>query len=148
MYLGLPSTGVDGLGGPAFPGGGVAGRVGVQLGGDGGHAEFVHGPPGEDLFHDRDAFRVFGEPGFGAALAGLDRHRVRAPVGEVAVGGGADVPPVQGVLDEPFPGFLFQLEPEPFRHALFHPPDQDGGGVHAFDDGGLIGGEQRDPVAG
>jgi hypothetical protein len=31
---------------------------------------------------------------------------------------------------------------------LFHPPDQDGGGVDAVDDGGLVGGEQRDAAAG
>ena len=147
--LGVPQHGVHGLGGPAFPGGGgVAGRVGVQPGGDGGHAELVHGPPGEDLRHDRGAVGVAGEPGLGAALAGLDRDRVRDAVREVPVGGGADVPPVQGVLDEAFPGFLLQLEPEPFRDALLHPPDQDGGGIDAVDDGGLVGGEQRDPVAG
>ena len=80
-----------------------------------------------------------------AALTGT---RVRDPVGEVPVGGGADVPPVQGVLDEPFPGFLLELQPEPFRDALLDPADQDGGGVDAFDDGGLVGGEQRDALAG
>ena len=96
--FGVAEHGVDGLGGPAFAGrGGVAGRVGVQPGGDGRHAELVHGAPGEDLFHDRGALRVFGEPGFGAALAGFDRDGVRPPVGEVPVGGGADVPSVQGV---------------------------------------------------
>ena len=112
-----------------------------------GHAELVHDPPGEDLRHDRSAVGVQGQAGLGAALAGLDRDRVRDPVGEVSVGGGADVPAVQGMLDQPFPGFLLQLEPEPFRDALFHPPDQDGGGVDAVDAGGLVGGEQRDPAA-
>src|SRR5208282_2657088 len=84
--FGVAEDGEDGLGGPAFAGGGgVAGRVGVEPGGDGGHAELVYGPPGEDLRHDRGPGRVPGQPGLGAALAGLDRHRVRPPVGEVPV---------------------------------------------------------------
>ena len=147
--LGVAQHRVHGLGGPPLPGGGgVAGRVGVEPGGDGGHAELVHDPPGEDLRHHRGPGRVQGQAGLGAALGGLDRDRVRDPVGGVAVGGGADVPPVQGVLDQAFPGFLLQLQPEPFGHALLHPPDQDGGGVDALDDGGLVGGEQRDPGPG
>ena len=92
--------------------------------------------------------RVQGEAGLGAALAGFGGDGVRDPVGEVAVGGGADVPPVQGVLDQAFPGFLLQLQPEPFGDALFHPPDQHRGRVDALDDGGLVGGEQRDPLPG
>ena len=147
--LGVAQDGVHGLGGPPFPGGGgVAGRVCVEPGGDGGHAELVHDPPGEDLLHHRGPLRVQRQPGLGAALGGLGGDRVRDPVGEVAVGGGADVPPVQGVLDQPFPGFLLQLQPEPFRHALLHPADENRGGVDAFDDGGLVGGEQRDPGPG
>ena len=93
------------------------------------------------LGDDRGAVRVEGEPGFGAALGGLERDRVRDPVGQVAVGRGADVPPVHAMLDEPFPDFLFQLEPVPFRDALLDPADEDGGGVDAFDVGGLVGGE-------
>jgi hypothetical protein len=45
------------------------------------------------------------------------------------------------MLDEPFPDFLFQLQPVPFGDALLDPADQDGGGVDAFDAGGLVGGE-------
>jgi hypothetical protein len=86
---------------------------------------------------------VEGEPGFGAALGGLERDRMGDPLGGVPVGRGADVPPVQGMLDQPFPDFLFQLQPVPFRHALLDPPDQHRGGVDAFDIGGLVGGEQR-----
>ena len=122
--LGVAQDGVHGLGGPPAPGGGgVAGQVRVEPGGDGGHAELADDPPGEDLLHHQGAGRVQGQAGFGAALGGLGRDRVRDPVGEVAVGGRADVPPIQGMLDQSFPGFLFQLQPEPFGHALLHPAD-------------------------
>jgi len=70
------------------------------------------------------------------------------PLGLVAVGGGADVPPVQGVLPQAFPGFLLDLEPVPFRDPLLDPPDQDGGGVHARNVNWLVGGEQGDPGVG
>jgi hypothetical protein len=52
------------------------------------------------------------------------------------------------VLDQALPSFLLQLQPEPLGHALLHPADQDGGGVDALDDGGLVGGEQGDPGPG
>jgi hypothetical protein len=52
------------------------------------------------------------------------------------------------VLTQPFPGFLLDLEPVPLRDALLHPPDQDRGGVHAFDVDRLVGGEQRDACVG
>jgi len=52
------------------------------------------------------------------------------------------------VLAQPFPGFLLDLEPVPLHHALLDPPDQDGGGVHAFQVDRLIGGQQRDPGVG
>jgi len=45
------------------------------------------------------------------------------------------------MLDQPFPDFLFQLQPVPFRDALLDPAYQYGGGVDAFDVGGLVGGE-------
>jgi hypothetical protein len=45
------------------------------------------------------------------------------------------------MLDEAFPDLFLELEPVPFRDALLDPPDQDGGGVDAFDVGGLVGGE-------
>ena len=78
--LGVAQQRADALGGPPDPaGGGVAARVGVQPRRDGGHAELVHDPPGEDLRHDRGAFGVQDQAGLGAALAGLDRDRVRDP---------------------------------------------------------------------
>ena len=80
-----------------------------------------------------------------AALAGTG---CGTRCGGVPVGRAADVPPGQGVLTQSVPGFLLDLEPEPFRDALLDPPDQDGGGVDAFDVDGLVGGEQRDPGVG
>ena len=141
--LGVGEHDPDVLRGP--PGGRVrrrvGGGVGVEAGGDGRAAELVHGPPRVHLRDDRGAVRVQDEPGFGAALGGLERDGVRDPVGGVPVGRGADVPPVHGMLDQPFPDLLLQLEPVPFRDALLYPADQDGGGVDAFDVGGLVGGE-------
>ena len=89
--------------------------------------------------------RVQDQAGLGAALGGLGRVGVRDPLGVVAVGGAADVVPVNGVLLEPAPGFLLQLEPVPLRDALLHPADQDRGGVHPFHVDRLVRGEQRDP---
>ena len=66
----------------------VGGGVGVEPGGDGRAAELVDGPPGVDLRDDRGAGRVEDEPGFGAALGGLERDRVRDPLGGVPVGAG------------------------------------------------------------
>jgi len=120
---------------------GLGGGVGVEPGGDGRAAQLVHRAPRVHLGDDRGAVRVQDEPGFGAALGGLERDRVRDPLGGVPVGGGADVPAVQGMLDEPFPDFLLQLQPVPFRDPLLDPADQDRGGVDAFDVGGLVGGE-------
>jgi len=90
---------------------------------------------------DGGAVRVEGEAGFGAALGGLERDGVRDPVGGVSVGRGADVPPVHAMLDQPFPDLFLQLEPVPFRDSLLDPAHQYGGGVDAFDVGGLVGGE-------
>jgi hypothetical protein len=100
----------------------------------------------EDAGHDRAALGVGDEPALGPALVGFGFDRVRDAVGEVAVGRGADVPPVQGMLLEPFPGFFLDLQPEPFGHALLDAADQDGGGIDAFDGGGLVGGEQHDSL--
>jgi hypothetical protein len=140
---------VDELGGPAGQaGGGVAGRVGVQPGGDGRRAEPVDDPPGEDLHHHGGADRVQGQAGLGAALGGFDRDRVRDAVADVAVGGRADVEAFQGMVDQAFPAFLLQREPVPFGDALLDPADQDGVLVDSFDHGRLVGGEQRDALAG
>jgi hypothetical protein len=49
------------------------------------------------------------------------------------------------MLDEPVPCLLFDLQAEPFGHALLDPAYQHGGGVGAGDVNRLIGGEQRDP---
>ena len=74
--LGVAQDSVDGLSGPPFSGrGGVTGRVGVEPGGDGGHAELADDPPGEDLLDHRGALRVQGQAGLGAALGGLGRDR-------------------------------------------------------------------------
>jgi hypothetical protein len=45
------------------------------------------------------------------------------------------------MLDESFPDLFLQLQPVPFGDALLDPADEDGGGVDAFDVGGLVGGE-------
>ena len=133
-------------GGPAFArvGRWVGVRVGIEPVGDLGDAESVHRAPGEDPRHHGRAGRVQGQAGLGAALGGFHRHGMRGPLRLVPVGGCADVPPVQGMLTQPFPGFLLDLKPIPFRYALLDPPDQDRGGVHARQVNGLIGGQQRD----
>ena len=122
--------------------------VGVEPVGDLWNAQLVRGAPGVNLRDDRGTLGFEGQPGLGAALSGLDRYRVGDTFGLVAVGGGADVPPIEGVFAEPFPGFLLDLEPVPLRDALLDPPDQDGRGVHAFDVDGLVGGEQRNACVG
>ena len=122
--------------------------VGVQPGGDLGDAELVHGAPSVNLRDDGGAGRVAGQAGLGAALGGLDGHRVGDALGGVAVGGAADVVPVEGVLAEAFPGFFLDLEPVPLRDALLDPAGQDGGGVHARNVDGFVGGQQRDPGVG
>ena len=66
---------------PPGPGRGVGAGVGVEPVGDGGHAELVHGAPGEDLRHHRGAGRVEDQAGLGAALGGLGRVGVRDAVG-------------------------------------------------------------------
>ena len=73
------------------------------------------------------------EAGFGAAFGGLAGMGCGYPVAGVAVGDGAEVPPVQGVFFQPFPDFVFELDPVPFRDALLNPPDQNGGRVDPFD---------------
>jgi hypothetical protein len=126
----------------------AGGRVGVQPGGDGVDAELAVHAPREDAGHDGGAGRVEGEAGFGEALGGLGRVGVGDPLGLVPVGHAADVVPGGGVLPEPFPGLLLELEPEPFGHALLDPADQDGGRADAGQVGGLVGGEQRDALIG
>jgi len=126
----------------------VPGRVGVEPGGDGGQAELVDGAPGEDPVDHAGAVRVEDQAGFGASLGGLERDRVRDPVSEVAVGRGADVPAVEGMLDESFPDLFLELEPVPFRDALLDPADQNRSGVDAFDVGGLVGSEEWDALPG
>ena len=75
------------------------------------------------------------------ALGGLERDRVRDALGVVPVGRGADIPAVQGMLDQPFPYLLLELEPEPFRDSLLDPADKDRGRVDPFDIGRLVGRE-------
>jgi hypothetical protein len=106
------------------------------------------GAPGEDLLHDRGAGRVEDEAGLGAALGGLHRDRVGDPLGGVPIRRGADVPAVQGVLAQPLPCLLLDLEPIPFRDALLDPADQDAAGVHARQVDRLVRCEQRDPGVG
>jgi hypothetical protein len=52
------------------------------------------------------------------------------------------------VLDQPFPDFFLELDAVPLGDALLDPADKDGGGLDPGDVGGLVGGEQRDPVPG
>jgi hypothetical protein len=124
----------------------AGGRVDVAGGfepcGDGGHAEMVFYPPGEDAGDGGHAGRVGGEAGFGAALGGFAGHGVGDADGGVPVGGVADVPPGYGVLAQAVPGFFLDLEAEVLGYALFHAADQDGGGGDFRDGGGLVGGEQ------
>ncbi len=79
-----------------------------------------------------------------APFGAFERDRVGDFVGEVAVGGFADVVPGDGVLTESAPRLFFELEPEPFRDALLDPAYQDGGGVRAGYVDRLVGREQRD----
>jgi hypothetical protein len=69
--------------------------VGVEPAPDGRDAEPVGDPPPVDLPDHRGALRVFGEAGFGAALSGFHRVGVGVPLGDIAVGDGADVPAVE-----------------------------------------------------
>ena len=123
-------------------------RVGGQPDGDGVRAEPVLHPPGEDRRDSRGTLRVQDEAGFGTALGGFVGHGVGHAVGGVPVRRGADVPPGQGVFTQAAPGFLLDLQPEPFGHSLLDPAYQDGGGVGAGDVDRLVGGEQRDPGQG
>jgi hypothetical protein len=66
----------------------------------------------------------------------------------VAVRGAADVPPVHGVLAEPFPRGFLDLQPVPLGDGLLDAADEDGGGVHPLDADGLVGGEQQDALVG
>jgi hypothetical protein len=100
-------------------------------------------PPVEDLGHDRAAFGVGDQPGPGPALGGFDPGGVRVPLGQVPVGDGADVPPVQGVLDQPVPAVVQHLQTEELAIALLDPADQDRGRAGRFDADRLIGSEDR-----
>jgi hypothetical protein len=134
--------------GPPAVRGRVGGRVGVEPLGDRRDAQLLDGAPPVDGLDGGPAGGVGDEAGLGAALAGLHRDGVGVAFGGVPVRGDADVPPGCVVLGPPLPGLLLELEPVPLRHTLLHPADQDGSGVDAGDVGGLVGGEQRYPVAG
>jgi hypothetical protein len=144
---GVFGVGQDGGGGGGPPVLAVRRRVGVTAGvepiGEGGHAQVFFDPPGEDGRNDGAAQRVQVQAGLGTALGGLERDRVGYAARGEAVGGGADVPPRQGVLAQPFPGLLLDLQPEILGHALLDAADQHGGGAGFLDAGGLVGGEQR-----
>jgi hypothetical protein len=119
-------------------------RVGGQPLGDGVRAEPVLHPPGEDRGDGGCVGRVQYQAGFGAALGGFEGHGVGHAVGGVPVRRGADVPPGEGVLTQPAPGLLLDLQPEPLGHPLLYPAHQDRGRVGAGDVDWLVGGEQRD----
>jgi hypothetical protein len=78
------------------------------------------------------------------ALGGFEGGGVLVPVGAVPVGGRADVPPVDGVLDQAVPAQAQHLEPVELAGALLDPADQDGGRAGAFQAGRFVGGEDRD----
>ena len=101
-----------------------------------------------DLHHDGGPVRIQGQAGFGAALGGLERVRMRHPVRKIPVRDRAEVPPFGSALFQPFPGLFLQLQPEPFRDALLDPPDQNGRRADPGDVGRLIGSKQRDPLVG
>ena len=117
--------------------------VAVEPHSDGGHAQVAVDAPGVDSGDDGAAQRVQQQPGLGASLRGFERHGVGDALGAVAVGHGADVPSGQGVLAQPFPCLLLDLQPEVLGDALLDPADQDGGGADVGHVGGLVGGEQR-----
>jgi hypothetical protein len=119
----------------------VGGGVGVEPGGDGGDAEPERDAPFVDLGDDGGAGRVQDQAAFGPALGGFGRGGVGDALGQVPVGGGADIPAGQRVFLEAFPGLFLQLQAEPFRDALLYPADEYGGGVDSLDGGRLVGGE-------
>ena len=95
----------------------------------------------------RGAHRVQGQPGFGAAVRGFVRDRVRDLVGQVPVEDFAEVVALLGVGAHPAPHFLLQLQPEVLGHVLLGPPQEDGGRFGAFHVQRLVGGEQQDVAA-
>jgi hypothetical protein len=117
--------------------------VGVQPAGYDADAGFLDGSPGEDLRHGGGAGRVKDQAGFGSTLRGFERDGVGEPLGGVPIGRFAGVPSREGVLTQPLPGFLLDLQPVPLGHALLDPADQDGGRIDPLHVDRLVGGEQR-----
>ena len=120
---------------------GVPVRVLGQPPPDGRLPEPVHHPPPVDLGHDRREDGVGDQPRFGAAFRRLDRVGMRMLFRQIPGGDFPQVPAGQGVFPEPGPYFFAELEPVPFRDALFHPPDQNGRRVDPGDIKRLVGGE-------
>jgi len=91
-----------------------------QLVGDGVVAESVDAAQVEDPGDHRAAGRVGDQAVFGAAFGAAGRDWVRDLLGEVAVVGFADVPALDGVLDESFPGQFQHVQHVPLGDGLFH----------------------------
>ena len=85
------------------------------------------------------------EQGFGAALGGFGRGRVRDFLRQVPVEDFAEVVPLRGVGAQAAPHFLFQRQPEVFGDVLLGAPQQDGGRVGAVQVDRRISGEQQNP---
>ncbi|UGT59897.1 hypothetical protein LTT61_22090 [Nocardia asteroides] len=99
-----------------------------------------------DPHHCGRAFGVHDEPGFGAAFLAFGRDGVWHFLVEVAVAGFADVPSLNGVFAEAFPGLFEGVAQEPLGDALFHAAYEDlGGALLRQRDRSLVGGEQRHP---
>ena len=129
-------------------GGRVGGRVGGQPGVDGRHTQLFLGAHGVDGGDDGRADLVQGQEGFGAALGGFGRGRVRDLVRQVPVEDFAEVVSLFGVGAHAAPHAALELQPEVFGHVLPGAAQQDRGRVGAFEVDGLVGGEQQDVAGG
>ena len=133
----------------------VGGGVGVEAVGDGVVGQPVDGAQVEDPGDHRAAGRVGDEAVFGAALGAAGGDGVGDLVGEVPVRWFADVPALDGVLDEAIPGQLQHVQDVPLGDGLLDPAGQyrvgflrpaGGGAAEAGDQVGvdaLVDSEQR-----
>ncbi len=106
-------------------------EVAVEPLGDGLVAKPLRHPPGEDLRDHWGTFGVEGQAGLGLAVGAFGRHRVRDPLGLVAVGRPSDVPALAGMLAHPIVGLLKDLEHVPLGRGLLDAAGDDLGGALA-----------------
>ena len=124
----------------------VGGQVGGQARVDGQHPEFFLRAHGVDRGDDGGALLVQHEQGFGAALGGLGRGRVRESVrGGSRRGLCRGCSPARRGWRRPRRVFLLQRQPEVFGDVLLGAPPENGGRVGAVQVDRLIGGEQQNP---